>query len=170
MITRLTSERFPGAVKDLAELFVDAVADGASIGFLAPCDHATAAAWWEAQATAVGEGRLVVWVSEDSSGVTGTVSLALEGRANGRHRAEILKLVVHRKARGQGLARALLATAERAADDDGRTLLLLDTQTGSVAESLYLRDGWTRYGVVPGYAIGPSGTLGDGSFLYKRLG
>jgi GNAT superfamily N-acetyltransferase len=88
---------------------------------------------------------------------------------NGRHRADILKLMVHPTARGQGLARSLLTTAERAAADDGVTLLILDAETGTPAERLYLTAGWTHYGTVPAYATDPAGTLKDCSFFYKRL-
>ncbi|MEU4896611.1 GNAT family N-acetyltransferase [Streptomyces sp. NPDC044780] len=169
-IDRLTAADFPDAVKGLAELLVDVVDDGASLGFLAPFDHEAAASWWRTQAPAVADGTLAVWVSRDGmTGINGTVSLAFSGKPNGRHRAEILKLMVHRDARGQGIARALLATAEAAATAAGITLLLLDTRTGSTAERVYAADGWTRFGVVPGYATDPDGSLEDSSFFYKHL-
>jgi ribosomal protein S18 acetylase RimI-like enzyme len=117
----------------------------------------------------VADGSLIVWVSRDSEHINGTVSLALARKANGRHRAEVVKLMVHRDARRQGLARKLLATAEQAAAQAGATLLLLDTQTGSEAERLYRATGWTRYGIVPDYAADPAGSLQDCSFFYKQL-
>jgi ribosomal protein S18 acetylase RimI-like enzyme len=117
----------------------------------------------------VADGSLTVWVAHGPDGITGTVSLALERKPNGRHRAEIVKLMVHREARGQGLARALLTTAEQAAARAGATLLLLDTETDSAAERLYRTAGWTRYGIVPDYAADPDGSLQDCSFYYKRL-
>ncbi|MEV0235906.1 GNAT family N-acetyltransferase [Nonomuraea sp. NPDC050786] len=168
-IERLTADEFDASVKDLAELLVDAVDSGASVGFLAPFGHEEAAAWWRAQAPAVAEGGLLVWTSRDEGVVTGTISLALAQKPNARHRAEIVKLMVHRDARGRGLSRALLATAEQAALDAGADLLLLDTETGSLAENVYLTGGWTRYGIVPEYAGSPDGTLQDCSFFYKRL-
>ncbi|MEV4019825.1 GNAT family N-acetyltransferase [Nonomuraea angiospora] len=172
-IERLTAEDFDAGVKELAGLLVDAVDSGASVGFLAPFGHEEAAAWWRAQAPAVADGKLLVWVSRDGSPVTGpvtgTVSLALAGKPNARHRAEIVKLMVHREARGRGLSRALLAAAEQAALDAGADLLLLDTETGSTAEHVYRTGGWTRYGIVPDYAGSPDGTLQDCSFFYKRL-
>ncbi|QKV95205.1 GNAT family N-acetyltransferase [Streptomyces sp. NA02950] len=168
-IDRLAPESFDSSVKGLAALLVDAVDDGASMGFLAPFDQESAAAWWRTQAPAVADGGLLVWVCRDAAGITATVSLALSAKPNGRHRAEILKLMVHRTARGRGLARALLATAQAAAVAAGVTLLLLDTRTGSDAEHVYLADGWTRYGLVPAYAADPDGTLEDCSFFYKRL-
>ncbi|MGP3965021.1 GNAT family N-acetyltransferase [Nonomuraea sp. 3N208] len=168
-IDRLSAEEFDAVVKDLADLLVDAVADGASVGFLAPFDHEAAAAWWRAQAPAVADGRLMVWVCRDGAGINATVSLALAAKPNARHRGEIVKLMVHREARGRGLSRALLTTAEQAALEAGAGLLLLDTETGSTAEHVYLTGGWTRYGIVPEYAGSPDGTLRDCSFFYKRL-
>ncbi|MGW6500159.1 GNAT family N-acetyltransferase [Nonomuraea angiospora] len=176
-IERLTAEGFDAGVKELAGLLVDAVDSGASVGFVAPFGQEEAAAWWRSQAPAVADGSLLVWVCRDGSAVTGpvigpvvgTVSLALAGKPNARHRAEIVKLMVHRDARGRGLSRALLATAEQAALDAGADLLLLDTETGSTAEHVYRTGGWTRYGIVPDYAGSPDGTLQDCSFFYKRL-
>ncbi|MBB2914281.1 GNAT superfamily N-acetyltransferase [Streptosporangium becharense] len=168
-IERLSAEEFPGSVDGLAEVLVDAVGDGASVGFLAPFDHEAAAAWWRAQAPAVADGSLIVWACRDGGGIDATVSLALAGKPNGRHRAEVVKLMVRRGARGRGLARALLATAEATAAAAGVTLLLLDTQTGSTAERVYLAGGWTRYGVVPDYAAAPDGSLQSCSFFYKPL-
>lgn len=168
-VTRLSADEFRANVPGLADVFADAVADGASLGFLAPFDRRAAAAWWQARQPAVADGSLTVWVTRGPDGVTGTVSLALSPKPNGRHRAEIVKLMVHRTARGQGLARTLLSTAEQAATHAGATLLLLDTETASPAEHLYRSTGWTRYGIVPEYAAGPDGTLKDCSFYYKQL-
>jgi ribosomal protein S18 acetylase RimI-like enzyme len=168
-ITRLSADDFRDRVKSLADILADAVAGGSSLGFLAPFDQRAAAAWWRAQQPAVDDGSLVVWVAHGADGITGTVSLALERKPNGRHRAEIVKVVVHRDARGRGVARALLAVAEHAAARAGASLLLLDTETGSAAEHLYRTAGWTRYGIVPGYATDPAGALKDCSFYYKQL-
>ncbi|GAA2899993.1 GNAT family N-acetyltransferase [Streptosporangium fragile] len=169
-ITRLSADDFRDSVKGLAGLLSDVVAGGASLGFLSPFDQSSAAGWWHAQAPAVAGGDLVIWISHDLERVNGTISLALERKPNGRHRAEIVKLMVHPHARGRGLARALLATAEQAAVRAGVTLLLLDTETGSAADHLYHATGWTRYGIVPDYAADPAGSLKDCSFFYKTLG
>jgi GNAT superfamily N-acetyltransferase len=168
-IARLSAGEFEHCVKELAALLVDAVDDGASLGFVTPFDHEAAAAWWRAQVPAVASGGQIVWACRLDGVMAGTVSLIPAAKANARHRAEIVKLMVHRDARGQGLARALLAVAEQAALDAGATLLLLDTETGSTAEHVYLSGGWTRYGIVPDYAASPDGTLRDCSFFYKRL-
>jgi GNAT superfamily N-acetyltransferase len=170
MIRRLAADDFAACVPGLADLLVDAVDSGASVGFLAPLSAETAAAWWQAQSVLVTEGRLLIWVAETPvDGITGTVSLALEAKENSRHRAALIKLMVHRRARGRGLARQLLAAAERGAVDAGRTLLILDTETDSDADRLYRATGWTCFGVVPYYAADPDGTLRDCSFFYKQL-
>jgi GNAT superfamily N-acetyltransferase len=168
-ITRLTPQLYSGQVPALAAVLADAVAGGASLGFRTPFGAGDAEAWWRAREDAVRDGVLTVWTASDPTGVVGTVSLAGEQKPNGRHRAEVLKLIVHRLARGRGVGRALLATAERAAAESGATLLLLDTETGSPAERLYASAGWTRYGVVPGYAASPDGTLEDCTFFYKPV-
>ncbi|WP_030667465.1 GNAT family N-acetyltransferase [Streptomyces rimosus] len=169
-ITRLTTATFDGSVPGLAELLAATVAGGSSLGFLAPFDHAAAAAWWQAQRPAVADGTLDIWVAEGPDGITGTISLAHPNKPNGRHRAEIVKLLVHPSARGQGLGQSLLTTAEHHAARTGFRLLLLDTETDSVADLLYRRAGWTQYGVVPGYAADPDGELRDCTFFYKEVG
>jgi GNAT superfamily N-acetyltransferase len=169
-IARIAPGRFAGYVPALAELLVDAVDDGASVGFLAALDPATAAAWWAAQEPTVTAGGTVVWVASAGPRVVGTVSLAFAAKPNARHRGEIVKLIVRRSARGRGLGRRLLATAEAGALAAGIDLLLLDTETDSPAEYLYRAAGWTRYGVVPDYASTPDGTPADCSFFFKRLG
>jgi GNAT superfamily N-acetyltransferase len=168
-IDRLSAEGFEAGLKGLSDLLVDAVDDGASVGFLAPFGHEAAAAWWRAQAPAVADGRLMVWACRAGGRIDGAIGLALATKPNARHRAEIVKLMVHREARGRGLARALLAAAEDAARAAGVSLLLLDTETGSTAERVYETGGWTRYGIVPDYAASPDGTLSDCSFFFKRL-
>ena len=169
MIERLRPDAFAGCLPALAGLLVDAVDDGASVGFLAGFDDAAARAWWQQRAAEVAAGRLAVWVARTADGIAGTVSLAYAAKPNARHRAEVVKLAVHRTHRGRGLGRRLLATAERAAADTGVTLLLLDTETDSAAERLYRTAGWQRYGIVPGYAADPSGVLRDCSFYFKTL-
>ncbi|WP_137988370.1 GNAT family N-acetyltransferase [Streptomyces vilmorinianum] len=171
-VRQLSPAGFGAATKGLADVLADAVAGGASLGFLQPFDHEDAAAWWTTRRPEVDAGSLLVWVAEAPEapdGIVGTVSLALEPKPNGRHRAEIVKLMVHRTARGQGLARRLLATAEAAAREAGITLLLLDTETAGPAAHLYTATGWTPFGTVPSYATNPSGALKDCTFFYKRL-
>ncbi|GHD87763.1 GNAT family N-acetyltransferase [Streptomyces naganishii] len=170
-VTRLDAPRLAARVEELARLLTDTVADGASVGFLAPLGHAEAARWWRERVTGVAEGRLAVWTAHDGDGRTvGTVSLAFPDKPNSRHRAELVKLMVHRTARGAGLGRRLLTTAERAAAEAGVTLLHLDTETGSPAERLYDSAGWTRVGAIPDYAADPGGVLRPTTLYYKQIG
>ncbi|MER5597859.1 GNAT family N-acetyltransferase [Streptomyces sp. NPDC002265] len=168
--TRLDAPRLLAAVPELAGLLADTVHGGASIGFLAPLDRTDAIAWWRGRAEAVASGQLAVWVARDAGRVLGTVTLAFADKPNSRHRAELVKLMVHRDARGRGLGRALLATAEQAAAEAGITLLHLDTETDSPAERLYRSAGWTRAGVIPDYAASPDGVLRPTTLYYKHVG
>jgi len=170
VIDELTADDLAATVPGLAELLVDTVAAGASLGFLEGLDVPAATEWWLERRPALAAGGLAVWVARTAGQLVGTVSLTCEARPNGRHRAEITKLMVHPDARGHGFGRDLLASAEKAAARAGVTLLVLDTETDSPAERLYRVTGWTRYGVVPGYAADPGGTPRDCSFFYKRLG
>ncbi|MEW2567407.1 GNAT family N-acetyltransferase [Streptomyces sp. NPDC047070] len=166
---RLTAHQLLSAVDELAELLTDTVDGGASIGFLAPLDRATAVDWWRGRADALTSGSLAVWAAYLDGRIVGTVSLVLADKPNSRHRAEVAKLMVHREARGSGLGRSLLATAERAAAEAGLTLLHLDTETDSPAESLYRSAGWTRSGVIPDYARTPTGELRPTTIYYKYV-
>jgi GNAT superfamily N-acetyltransferase len=170
-IRRLTAEELPAAARSLGELLVDAVDGGSSLGFLAPLGLPAATDWWQALAPDLAAGRLVLWVALAQDGqVAGTVQLRPAGSANGRHRAEMAKLMVHRAARGRRLATYLLAAAELNAADLGISLLVLDTETGSPAEHLYASAGWSRAGVIPDYAADPAGALHPTTLFYKPVG
>ncbi|MFV0132539.1 GNAT family N-acetyltransferase [Streptomyces sp. HMX87] len=168
-VRRLDADRLTRITEELADLLTDTVAGGASVGFLAPLDRAAAVAWWRGRAAAVAAGQLAVWVARDGERITGTVSLALPDKPNGRHRAELVKLMVRRDARGRGVGRRLLTAAEEAAAAAGLTLLHLDTETGSPAEHLYRTAGWTRAGEIPDYAADPQGLLRPTTLYFKRL-
>ncbi|MFF4271896.1 GNAT family N-acetyltransferase [Streptomyces sp. NPDC001536] len=169
-VTRLDESEVLDRLDALADLMVDTVDGGASIGFLGPLDHAEATAWWKERAAGVAAGSLAIWAAHDGERVVGTVSLAFPDKPNSRHRAELVKLMVHRDARGRGLGRRLLTTAEEAAAAAGITLLHLDTETDSPAEHLYTTAGWTRAGVIPDYAADPAGVLRPTTVYFKQLG
>ncbi|MER6673998.1 GNAT family N-acetyltransferase [Streptomyces sp. NPDC000983] len=166
VVVRLGAEQLLARADELAALLVDAVDGGASVGFLAPLDPAEARAWWQARAA----GPYTVWGALDGGRIVGTVTLAFPDKPNSRHRAELVKLIVHGDARGRGLGRRLLTTAEEAAAAADLTLLHLDTETDSPAERLYRSAGWTRAGVIPDYAADPGGVLRGTTLYYKHLG
>ena len=169
-VTRLEVAQLLAAVDELADLLTDTVDDGASIGFLAPLGRAAAVDWWRERANSVAAGQLAVWAASIGERMVGTVSLAFPDKPNSRHRAELVKLMVHRDARGEGLGRRLLTIAEDAASAADITLLHLDTETDSPAEHLYRSTGWTRAGVIPDYAASPDGVLRPTTLYYKRVG
>ncbi|MEU9532003.1 GNAT family N-acetyltransferase [Streptomyces sp. NPDC048213] len=155
---------------ELAALLVETVEGGSSVGFLAPLDRAAAAEWWRARAASVEAGQLEVWIARDGERIAGTIGLVRAPLPNARHRAEVTKLMVRPSARGRGLGGELLAAVERAAAEEGVTLLVLDTESGSPAERLYRGAGWTECGSVPAYAADPAGVLKPTTFYYKAAG
>ena len=150
-------------VGSLAALLVDAVDGGASVGFLAGVTVEQAAGFWRPALAHE------TWVARDGQRLLGCVQLLPAALPNGRHRAEVGKLLVHRTARGRGVATALMAHLEQSARAHGRWLLQLDTETGSAAQGLYERLGWQVLGVLDDHAVRPGGGLAPTTFLYKRL-
>ncbi|MDQ0797747.1 GNAT family N-acetyltransferase [Streptomyces sp. B1I3] len=155
---------------ELAALLIETVEGGSSVGFLAPLDRGTAATWWRERAASVDAGHHQVWIARDGERVVGSIGLVKPALPNARHRAEVAKLMVRPSARGHGIGRSLLAAVERSAADEGLTLLILDTETGSPAEKLYRSSGWTECGSVPAYAGDPEGVLRSTTFYYKTVG
>jgi GNAT superfamily N-acetyltransferase len=155
-------------VQELASLLVDAIESGAGISFMAGLRVEEAAAWWR-KALSSATSRTVVLVARDEAGIVGTVQLQPAWPPNQPHRADVAKLIVHRRGRRRGIARALMEELERQARQQRFTLLVLDTCKGSAAERLYSTLGWTRVGEVPGFAFNPDGTLCDTVFFYKQL-
>jgi len=153
----------------LAAVLVDAVAHGASVNFLAGFTTAEAAAFWRKQLPALAAGTTRLFVAEAEGRLLGTVLLAFAPQPNAPHRAEIGKMLVHSSVRRQGLGRRLLSTAEAAARDAGRTLLMLDTESGSAGDLLYRRCGWVEIGRVPDHAFRPEGRLAETTLFYKQL-
>ena len=154
---------------DLAEVLIDCVAGGASVSFMHPLSQEKALAFWRGVAEGVDQGERALLVAEDAIGIVGTVQLILAQPENQPHRADVSKMLVHRRARRQGLGAALMRTAEAEARECGKTLLMLDTTSGMDAERLYTRLGWQRFGEVPGHALLPLGGLSNTAFFYRVL-
>jgi acetyltransferase len=166
-IDLLAGEQAPAVEAALADVLLDCVADGASVGFLAELGVEEARAWWRA---ALSEPDSLTWAARDDGGrPVGTVQLILATQPNARHRAEVVKLLVHRGARGRGCASALMSALEDTARVLGRRVLVLDTQTGSPAEGFYRRRGWRRVGTVDDYAATPDGRLASTTFMSRHL-
>jgi GNAT superfamily N-acetyltransferase len=153
----------------LAAVLVDCVAGGASVGYLAPFSHEQARGAFEFVAAEVDQGRRLLLGAFAEGQLVGTVQIILALPPNQPHRAEITKLLVRRSARKRGIAQLLMECAESEARAAGKTLLVLDAVTGGDAERLYTRLGWTRVGVIPGYALYPDGRPCDTTVFWKAL-
>ena len=156
-------------IEALAGVLIDCVEGGASVSFMRPLPRERALSFWRGVAQGVAAGNRAVLVAEDAEGVCGTVQLVLEQPENQPHRADLSKLLVHRRARRHGLGAALTRAAEATARECGKTLLVLDTASGE-AERVYERLGWERVGVIPGYALLPDGGLCATTMYYRTLG
>jgi GNAT superfamily N-acetyltransferase len=153
---------------ELGEVLADCVAGGASVNFMLPFGFDRAQTYWETVARDLDTGHRVLFVAHDERGICGTVQLLLAPQENQPHRAEVTKMLVHRRARRRGVGAALLRAAEAHALALGRTLLVLDTASED-AERLYSRLGWIRVGVVPDYALLPGGGWCDTTIFYRAL-
>jgi GNAT superfamily N-acetyltransferase len=156
-------------IDELAGVVIDCVEGGASVSFMHPLPRARAVAFWRRVAQGVAAGERALLVAEDARGLCGTVQLVLDQPENQPHRAELSKMLVHRRARRQGLGAALMRAAEATARECGKTLLVLDTASGE-AERLYERQGWVRVGMIPGYALLPQGGFCGTTVFYRNLG
>ena len=158
-----------GQIDQLADLLIDCVEGGASVSFMHPLTRDRAVAFWRRVAQGVTEGERALLIAEDVHGVCGTVQLVLDQPENQPHRADLAKMLVHRRARRRGLGSALMRAAEAMARQCGKTLLVLDAVTGGDAERLYARLGWERVGEIPGYALMPRGELCSTTVFYRNL-
>ncbi len=166
-IRRLTTVT-EAQTRELALVLIDCVEGDASVGFMHPLTLPRALAFWHRVARDVESGARALLVAEDASGIVGTVQVVLDQPENQPHRADISKMLVHRRARRRGVGAALMRAAEDAARQAAKSLLVLDTASGD-AERLYARLGWTLVGVIPGYALWPSGGPCGTSVYYRQL-
>ena len=157
-------------IDELADLLIDCVEGGASVSFMHPLTRERAVAFWRQVAQDVAAGGRALLVADDAHGMCGTVQLVLSLPENQPHRADLAKMLVHRRARRTGLGAALLQAAESTARDLGKTLLVLDAVTGGDAARMYERLGWVRVGDIPGYALWPRGGLCSTTVYYRDLG
>lgn len=170
VIRRLDAISARRHLDELAELLVDAVEGGASVSFVAPLARYEARDWFAGVLHEMELGRRVVLAAFIGGRVVGCAQLVLAWQSNASHRAEVQKMLVHRSARRRGIGARLMRRLEVEARTLGRTLLILDTETGSDAEHLYSHLGWVRVGVVPDYAMRPDGSgLRPTSLWYRRL-
>lgn len=170
VIRCLSAAEATAAIPALTALFADALESGAALGFLAPAAPGELEAYWHEVAGAVAEGNRVLLVAEEAGQLLGTTQLDLATKSNGLHRAEVCKVMVHRRARRRGVARQLLLAIEAQARQLQRTTLLLDTRQHDPSEQLYQSLGYVVGGVIPEFARSSSGELHATVIYYKLLG
>jgi GNAT superfamily N-acetyltransferase len=169
-LRRVSPNEAHACIEPLAEVLIDCVQGGASVSFMSPLSREKAMAFWRGVAQGVQRGERVLLVAEDGEGrIVGTVQLVTGLPENQPHRADVAKMLVHRRARRQGVAQRLMAAVDDAARAEGKSVLVLDTVTGGEAERLYERAGWVRVGCVPNYALMPDGTPCGTTFFCKQL-
>jgi len=170
IVRRVGAGEAASLVEPLADVLIDCVEGGASVGFMAPLSREKAVAFWRHVADSVSKGERVLLVAQDGEGrILGTVQLILSLPENQPHRADVAKMLVHRNARRRGIAQRLMAAVDEEARKEGRTVLVLDAVTGGDAERLYERTGWQRVGVIPKYALMPNGDFCSTTYFYKHL-
>jgi GNAT superfamily N-acetyltransferase len=168
-ITVLDAPIADAALDQLADVLVDCVEGGASVSFMSPFPHTEALAFFRKVAASVASRDTVLLAARLQGRIVGTVQLGLDTPPNQPHRADIRKTLVHRAARGRGIAAALMARAEQEARRNGRWLLVLDTVPGENGHRVYRRAGWTETGIIPDYALFPDGRLCDTVVMWKQL-
>ena len=168
-IVELGAADVRGRLDELAQLLLDAHADGMGLGLAGPLTlDAARDAWLETAARLDPQDHVVLAALEDGA-LLGSVQLVRARASNGRHRGEVVRLAVRADARGRGLGRALMERATERARELGFTLLWLTTHVDTTADRFYERLGWTRMGVMPGYAVLPDGTLAANAYFYREL-
>lgn len=153
----------------LIELLRETVNGGASLGFLPPLGLEEAREYWLSLRPELEVGSRLLILARTGSGIVGSGQLAMATLPSSRHRAEVQKLFVSTGQRGLGVGRALMAAIHEAAQQHGRTLLLLNTRCGNPAEGFYRGLGYREVGVLPGWTVGPDGERYDHVALYREL-
>jgi GNAT superfamily N-acetyltransferase len=168
-IIRRVTDPSESDISGLANLLIDCVEGGASVGFMLPMTQEKALGFWRGVAAQVARGARVLLVAEADGEIIGTVQVILEQPENQPHRADVAKMQVHSSARRSGLGERLMRAAEDAARAAGKTVLVLDTCEGTAADRLYTRLGWSRVGAIPRYALNPDGSWCDTVVFHRQL-
>ena len=169
-VRRIGADEAVACVDALADVLIDCVEGGASVGYMLPLSREKALGFWRGVAEGVARNERALLIAENRAGeILGTVQLIVAQPDNQPHRADVGKMLVCRKARRQGIAQRLMAAVEDVARDEGKSVLVLDTVTGGAAEGLYEKAGWQRVGVVPKYALMPDGEFCATTIYYRHL-
>lgn len=169
MIKTLSPRELDANLPIFVELLQESVNGGGALGFHAPLAAAEALDYWRALRSEIESGSRVLLAASENGRIVGAGQLALAPWRNARHRASIEKVFVSTALRGRGIAKALINALQDAARLRGRSLLLINARQGAAAEQLYKRMGYREFGVIPGYAMGPTGERWDSVCMYREL-
>ncbi|MRI32493.1 GNAT family N-acetyltransferase [Endozoicomonas sp. OPT23] len=125
--------------------------------------------YWKNVANGLPDQSKILFLARENDQIVGTAQLSLCQKDNGRHRAEVEKLMVHTEARGKGAGRALMLALESKAANLDRSLLVLDTRKGDAASSLYESIGYVLAGEIPAFALNSEGGLDSTVYYYKQI-
>jgi GNAT superfamily N-acetyltransferase len=166
---RLAAALTEAEIDGLCEVLVDCVQAGASVSFMWPMTRQKASSYWRDVSASLARGERAVFIAEKDAAIVGTVQVIWAQPENQPHRGDVAKMLVHRSARKSGLGALLLKAAEDHARSQGKTLLVLDTVTGSDGFRLYSRQGWQPCGEIPNYALWPDGRPCPTTVFFKSL-
>ncbi len=170
-VRALTPTEAEAALPALCEILIDSVEGGAAVSFIVPMTMEKALPFWKSALASHARGERVLLVAEMDGRIEGTVQVVFAPQENQDYRSDIAKMLVHSRARRQGIGEALLRAAEDCSRDHGRNLIVLDTQTDGPGDRLYSRCGWIKFGEIPDFAWNASGKFREAaSFYYKVVG
>lgn len=157
-IIELDEQTIMGELAALSRILADSVNSGASISFMSPFSYDDATAFWSGVVReGVRNGERLLFGAKIADQLVGTVQLITSMPPNQPHHSEVVKLIVHPDARRLGIARSLMNHLIERSMTLGKTLITLDTTTGSNAEALYKSVGFEVAGIIPDYAFSPDG-------------
>ena len=162
-----------GALDEFADMLLQSVSDGASIGFVQPFALEDARAFWlERVVPGLKTGAIVLFEARVDSAVVGTVQLVLPNMPNQTHKGDVAKMMVHPNFRRRGVARELMEALLAEARRRDLKMLTLDTRTGDKAQPLYASYGFSVAGEIPMFAIDPDNPkkLDGTTYMFKWLG
>jgi len=172
VIECLSASAFAAAQDELVKLLQACVHGGASLGFLAPLLDSEAIDYWRALGPQLQSGRRTVLVAREGieGRIVGSGQLAFESKSNGRHRAEVCKVIVLPSHRRRGIAARIMSELERLARERSIRLLFLDTSEGpGGACEFYETLGYTYAGGIPDWALDPDGRPAKNAIYFKVL-
>jgi acetyltransferase len=168
-LVQLNAATLPVYCPELAELLLDTLHSGASVGYQRTISLQEAESAFSHFRNELDKGERLIWIARDEQGLAGSISLQLPAQPEALNRANIKLLLVHRRARRSGVGKKLLAELEKTACMRQRGLLSLEVPAGSAAETFYRSQGYRCLGEIPDYLYSAGGYYQPAAIYFKRL-